>query len=304
MDDEQLKTERSGFKNFLWILFIGISLVGLIDFFFRKMTVGFVMPIAFLVFCILFSLVLLNKKFWRQFAFISLVVAIGIFLIVRALQGLAGGDSLMLVLILAFLGSVLLKGRVRITVHSLIVAFCIILIAALVWNAPVAQADYWGAIRGTLIFITIYASIAYPTAFIQDWLDRERATLRMMNDFLQKENSEKDIRQAQLLEAQNQIQRINQSLEAMVGERTKKLSDKNKHLADLSFQNAHLIRGPLARILGLINLANIEGSRAYPILIPKIHEQAKEMDEAVKRIGIEINHHIDEPENGFKDYSV
>ena len=79
-------------------------------------------------------------------------------------------------------------------------------------------------------------------------------------------------------------------------ERTKKLSDKNSHLINLSFQNAHLIRGPLARILGLIYLSNLEGPSSYPILIPKVQEQVKEMDEVVKQIGIEINNSIDEPE--------
>src|SRR5579871_3372193 len=118
MDEEQIQTERSGFKNFLWILLIGFSTVVAIDYFIRGMTITFIAPILFLISCIAFSIAFLQRKFWRQIAFLSFVISIAIFLIMRIAQGYFGSDSLFIVLIVAFIGSTLLKGVKRILVHS------------------------------------------------------------------------------------------------------------------------------------------------------------------------------------------
>jgi signal transduction histidine kinase len=51
-----------------------------------------------------------------------------------------------------------------------------------------------------------------------------------------------------------EIQLINENLEAQVRKRTHELEQKNRALEEYAFINAHNLRGPLASILGLINL--------------------------------------------------
>lgn len=58
----------------------------------------------------------------------------------------------------------------------------------------------------------------------------------------------------EILQQQNQIKQINASLEQTVKERTAQLEDQNRKLLDYAYFNAHKVRGPLARILGLTYL--------------------------------------------------
>lgn len=55
-----------------------------------------------------------------------------------------------------------------------------------------------------------------------------------------------------------EIERINQNLEAIVHERTTELEKKNIALEDAAFINAHKLRAPVASILGLANLLKNE----------------------------------------------
>jgi signal transduction histidine kinase len=62
-------------------------------------------------------------------------------------------------------------------------------------------------------------------------------------------------RQQTLLESkQRQIEELNDSLEKKVTERTAELKFRNEQLTDFAFINAHEIRGPICRLLGLRNL--------------------------------------------------
>lgn len=54
------------------------------------------------------------------------------------------------------------------------------------------------------------------------------------------------------------IQKVNEKLEQKVIERTKQLQAQNTKLVDYAFFNAHKVRGPLARILGLITIMRME----------------------------------------------
>ncbi|MFM8911455.1 MAG: hypothetical protein ACKOE6_00885, partial [Flammeovirgaceae bacterium] len=58
----------------------------------------------------------------------------------------------------------------------------------------------------------------------------------------------------EITQQQNQIEQINASLEQTVKERTAQLEDQNRKLLDYAYFNAHKVRGPLARILGLTYL--------------------------------------------------
>jgi len=79
------------------------------------------------------------------------------------------------------------------------------------------------------------------------------------------------------------INRINENLENIVEERTKKLRMQNEKLVKYSFINSHDIRGPLARVLGLIYLIGKEGdAKALPDTLAKLSEAAAELDQVIK----------------------
>jgi hypothetical protein len=51
-----------------------------------------------------------------------------------------------------------------------------------------------------------------------------------------------------------EIEEVNHSLEQKVADRTLELNNMNSKLTDIAFTNAHIIRGPICRLVGLKNL--------------------------------------------------
>lgn len=81
-----------------------------------------------------------------------------------------------------------------------------------------------------------------------------------------------------------EVERINESLEQRVQKRTEELVEKNRQLAEYAFINSHLLRGPLCRILGLVNLFNYTSTRAEEELIERLRLSSQELDDVVNKI--------------------
>lgn len=81
------------------------------------------------------------------------------------------------------------------------------------------------------------------------------------------------------------IQKINEELEQKVFERTQQWQAQNKKLVDYAFFNAHKVRGPLARILGLINIMRMEFNDPETIrFTDMLSKSAEELNEVVSQI--------------------
>ncbi len=79
------------------------------------------------------------------------------------------------------------------------------------------------------------------------------------------------------------INRINENLENIVAERTQKLRLQNEKLIKYSFINSHDIRGPLARVLGLIYLLGKDTEpQVLKTSLGKLSEAAGELDQVIK----------------------
>lgn len=60
---------------------------------------------------------------------------------------------------------------------------------------------------------------------------------------------------------------------------TKQLILQNKALKKYAFLNAHKIRGPLARVLGLVDLIHLQGLKSQETVL--LDESAKELDKEI-----------------------
>lgn len=105
-----------------------------------------------------------------------------------------------------------------------------------------------------------------------------------------KANNELKLLNKDISEKNEEIKQINDNLEAEVNLRTQKIQDQNQKLIEYAYFNAHKVRGPLARVLGLVMLTENEQSlETMKDLHKKIHISALELDEVVK----EINQKLD-----------
>lgn len=88
---------------------------------------------------------------------------------------------------------------------------------------------------------------------------------------------------------QEEIKAINENLESMIIDHTRGIENKNKELAEYAFINAHMLRAPLSRILGLTVLMENEPHTYSPSEVLRIKSLAQEMDRVVRKINEVLN---------------
>jgi hypothetical protein len=94
----------------------------------------------------------------------------------------------------------------------------------------------------------------------------------------------------------NELAKFNQHLQELVDIKTEKISKQNDALSKYAFANAHKLRGPVARILGLIGLQRMESHLGFPWFLEKVEGEAKNIDIVIKSISVDLNQ-IDEDYN-------
>lgn len=103
-------------------------------------------------------------------------------------------------------------------------------------------------------------------------------SIEAMNEELTSLNNE-------LISLNDQLTGTNEQLEEAVKKRTEELETQNKQLTEYAFINSHLLRAPLARLLGLSQLVSLEVSSVKDReLITALQHSAKELDEIVRKI--------------------
>ena len=88
----------------------------------------------------------------------------------------------------------------------------------------------------------------------------------------------------EIIQQQEQIEQINASLEQTIKERTKQLEIQHMKLLDYAYFNAHKVRGPLARILGLTYLLQKKPDDSPFEVIELIEVSARELDGVIREV--------------------
>jgi len=83
------------------------------------------------------------------------------------------------------------------------------------------------------------------------------------------------------------LSKLNVNLGQLVKHKTYHIEQKNKQLTEIAYTNAHQIRGPLARILGLLQLIAVDPGNTGQYLI-RIDNEANDMDKITKEVGESI----------------
>lgn len=136
------------------------------------------------------------------------------------------------------------------------------------------------------IFTVIVSALAifYYKALFEN--KRARVELMQLNGFIQ-EQKEKMAAQAQELAlASREVALTNENLEELVREKTQKIMEQNDRLIQYAYHNAHRVRGPLARILGLVSLARqgILGDKDMMFVLEEIDKASHELDLVIQEI--------------------
>jgi hypothetical protein len=112
--------------------------------------------------------------------------------------------------------------------------------------------------------------------------------LRDSNIQLNEKSKEIETQNEELLQIQDNLNALNTHLEEVVNERTAKIQIQNEILYKYSFRNAHHLRGPVARLLGLASIYKLDPTQNADFFVEKMVDQAHEIDSVIKQINIDL----------------
>lgn len=157
-----------------------------------------------------------------------------------------------------------------------------------------------------IILQFIFLSIAVGESIRETYKLKNEADAKLLQEYKKndelKEKINRELEQlvrerTSALEDQNvkiekqseEIRGMYDNLELIVKKRTHELEEKNNRIRRYSFSNSHIVRAPLARILGLTDVARMENDISLE-LFELIRKNAKELDHVIR----EMNKILDE----------
>ena len=152
-------------------------------------------------------------------------------------------------------------------------------------NPPIWRTGTFYVFIVGLFVISAYALMKFrERKLLEDKLILE-ARVEERTREIQTKTEEIQAQNEEIMAQAEEIQGINENLEMLVKQRTEELEKKNQALEEYAFINAHKLRGPVASILGLLNLL----SKATPqddtrIIREHLHQSAAKLDAVVRSI--------------------
>ena len=277
-------------ESLLKIGFASILIVIGVDFYFTQ----FAVTRSILIDSAILFAVVSTFVFHKNGYFTLAVLWIG-FVITAAMfyQSIAADSittsSMAVVMVIGFGFSVLLKGRLPLFLHGIMLSG---MIAVFTWLAmfplQYGKPNANDIIVAGITYGVLYIVIAYSAWLLKQRYDEAFRQLNEKNIELIEKTHEIETQNEELLQSQENLFQLNTHLESIVDARTQEVKNKNERLIRYAYANAHHVRGPVARVLGLIQLSKMDVNLDYPFLFQKIEEQTREIDEVVKGINREL----------------
>jgi K+-sensing histidine kinase KdpD len=138
----------------------------------------------------------------------------------------------------------------------------------------------------SILFAAVVSFLAYRYYKALTENRRAKDDLLKLNNQIELQKKELMIYSKNLELANNEILNVNNNLEKLVEEKTSRIVNQNDQLKKYAFQNAHDVRGPLARIMGLITLLNMKGAKVdeIPFIISELEKASSQLDSVIKEI--------------------
>ncbi|MBL0740653.1 tetratricopeptide repeat protein [Chryseolinea lacunae] len=137
-----------------------------------------------------------------------------------------------------------------------------------------------------LVVLSVFGFVVYRFYLNKKRFARE---LEVLNKEIYDKHEEILTQAEELSEANDEIRRINDNLEQEVLHRAARIKKQNEMLIDYAYFNAHNVRGPLARIMGLTYLMkgelSVERIKEYN---QHLSTSAHELDHVVREINLKL----------------
>jgi len=124
------------------------------------------------------------------------------------------------------------------------------------------------------------------------WAEEDILFVRAVSDTLALafKSHQRKMQQRLLEHKQREIEQVNESLEQKIADRTATLNHLNAKLAQIAYTNAHIIRGPICRLVGLSNLLKmIDDAGERKIVLGYVAASIDELDAITRKTSYELN---------------
>jgi len=123
-------------------------------------------------------------------------------------------------------------------------------------------------------------------------IKEQRDELNVLNEELRSQQEEVLSQRDALADKNQEIEKMskkiaeaNEQLAQLVAERTEVLENQNTRLTGYAFLNAHKLRAPLARIMGLVSLLQMKSdTKEKPVIINHLASSSEELKDVVASI--------------------
>jgi signal transduction histidine kinase len=135
---------------------------------------------------------------------------------------------------------------------------------------------------GTFIYTILYYLFRKNELYQKEILE-SHAIIESQKNEIESQNEE-------LIQAQEELKVINENLEKIIHQRTSDIETKNSKLLEYAYINSHLLRSPVARIKGLINLIEIsKDAESHDEYLNYLKISISELDDIVISISQILN---------------
>jgi hypothetical protein len=201
--------------------------------------------------------------------------------------------SLSIILIVGFIFSVMLKGRLLFVMHCLTVIILHSIFIFQFYNPELAfSTKVNDVVTVGITYSILYFILTYASWVLKLRYDEINKNLKSANNELRQNAHEIETRNEELLQTQNNLNELNMVLEKKVSDRTAQIRAQNEMLIKYSYTNAHHLRGPVARLLGLASIYKVDPTADCIFLITKMIDEANEIDAMVKKITVDLENSI------------
>jgi signal transduction histidine kinase len=227
---------------------------------------------------------------------LSVLVFISIVLIVALCHAILISDTSMplaVVLVSGFIVSIQLRGWVMLSMQLVSILVLIAVFVIQIGNFP----GYRGYIQSEVIAasvaaLTIHFLLIYSTRLLKSLYDKMNLDVTNVNNELNLKKTEIEQRNSELIKSQEELYELNHLLEATVATRTQTIVQQNEKFLSYAYANSHEVRGPIARLLGLIYLCELQTGMKieidYSTLFFKIKNEAVEIDKIIHKVNNEL----------------
>ncbi len=232
---------------------------------------------------------LLRKKFPAISVLILTSVALIIVLYQAFHEPSSSITSLAIILLAGFVISVMLKGLTMWCMHAVtLLSVNTLFLFQFLTPALRYSLTKNDTVSLAITYSILYFILTYAAAVLKQLYDKNNEAVVELYNEVQARNNEIVAQNEELLQIQDHLHDLNLTLEQKVLERTAKIQLQNDILLKYSYTNAHHLRGPVARLLGLANIYHLDKSTDPGFFVEKMRAEAENIDIVIKQINKDL----------------